>query len=110
MQGGQQQPQHQEQQLVGLSPQEWEELKRMTVQKLYFSGWMDTVQGKCREVYNERVAEGQNGSTSNHLSHSELLAQVHDGAATSVPDHVKADVLRSIKLALLDKIKQENDD
>lgn len=93
-----------------LSPQQWEELKRMAVQKLYFSGWMDTVQGQCREVYNERVAEEQDDSASNHLSHAELMARVHDGAATSVPDHVKADVLRSIKSALLDKTKQEKDD
>lgn len=86
---------------VGIRDSEqWEALKQATRQKLEFSGWVDSVEEKCREYIDNQNEPGS-------VKHADIMSNVHDEAIKLVPDHIKAEVLQQIKLSLLSEQRQQ---
>ena len=82
--------------------EEWENLKRLTRQQLEFAGWIDAVETQCRIVAAEAAAVASgNAGTGPPVRHEQLLDGVREPMLKSVPDHIKARVLKDIKDKLL---------
>jgi len=77
---------------------EWENLKRLTRQQLEFAGWIDEVETQCRLIAAEHAGDARNGRA---VRHEQLLEGVREPMLRSVPDHIKARVLKDIKDKLL---------
>ena len=82
--------------------EEWENLKRLTRQQLEFAGWIDAVETQCRIIAAEAATEsaGPAGQCP-PVRHQQLLDGVREPMLKSVPDHIKARVLKDIRDKLL---------
>jgi hypothetical protein len=79
--------------------EEWENLKRLTRQQLEFAGWIDEVETQCRRIAADAAVVGGDSPT---VRHAQLLHGVRETMLRSVPDHIKARVLKDIKDKLLE--------
>jgi hypothetical protein len=84
---------------------EWDDLKRLTRQQLEFAGWIDEIERHCRRIAAEATEAAEAAGTTDPegpaVRHAALLDGVRDDALRSVPDHIKARVLKDIKDKLL---------
>jgi hypothetical protein len=77
-------------------------LKGLTRQQLEFAGWVDEVERQCRKIALESMHSSDSCSgESNAVRHATLLEGVRESALRSVPDHIKARVLKDIKDRLM---------
>jgi len=76
----------------------WEDLKRLTRQQLEFAGWIDEVETRCRRIAAETSGERGGDVT---VRHAQLLDGVRETMLRTVPDHIKARVLKDIRDKLL---------
>ena len=77
----------------------WEALKRLTRQQLEFAGWIDEVETQCRRIAEEDAGDVIGESAT--IRHEQLLDGVREPMLRSVPDHIKARVLKDIRDKLL---------
>jgi len=76
----------------------WEDLKRLTRQQLEFAGWIDEAETRCRRIAAEKAGERGGDVT---VRHAQLLDGVRETMIRTVPDHIKARVLKDIRDKLL---------
>uniref|UniRef100_A0A1I7ZLN5 Transcription and mRNA export factor ENY2 n=1 Tax=Steinernema glaseri TaxID=37863 RepID=A0A1I7ZLN5_9BILA len=73
-----------------------ERIRALLREKLQNVGWVDRLRERCREIIQEKGIE--------HVTLDDVVRNVREDARSEIPDHVKEEIMREIRLFVTGKL------